>query len=629
MADMNCPGFRPGAALHVVAFVALAATLIQCLGTAAATEAPSDSPRPPAQTAAALRLPDGFTATVFAAEPDVVQPIGIALDDRGRAWVAESLSYPDWEPQGNDRIVIFEDVDGDGRHDRRTVFYDRLNYVTGLEVGFGGVWVVSAPHLLFIPDKDGDDRPDGEPEILLDGFGHQGVHNLVNGCTWGPDGWLYGGHGGSSSGHVGTPGAPDARRTFFDGGVWRYHPTRRVFESFMEGTTNPWGVDFDDYGQAFVSNSVTPHLYHVIQGSHVQRRRESPLSRHAYAVIDTIADHKHWTGREWNKSGGGTPEQVAVGGGHAHSGCMVYLGDAFPDAYRGLVFMNNIHGDRVNNDALTRNGSGYVARHGKDFLTCTDPWFQGLQLRYGPDGGVYLTDWYDTGECHTRTPQTGNGRVYKITYGSPPDPRVAAGPKGHIDLQTLPAPDLVGLQLHKNDWHVRHARRLLQERGADERTHRALRDILDNNPDVTRKLRALWALHVTGGLTDDLAAAQLDRPEEHLRAWAIQLLCEDRDPPAGALTRFESLAADDDSPLVCLYLACAAQRLSGEPRWGILHRLAVRDALANDPNVPLMVWYALEPLVKSDPQRALALAGKSKFPRLREFIARRLASSDR
>src|SRR3954471_18322958 len=333
-----------------------------------ASGAIAQEPRSPAETVKALRVPEGFHVTLFAGEPDLRQPIGFCFDDRGRLWVAENTSYPNWKAEGSDRIVIFEDVDGDGRFDKRTVFYDKLNYVTGLEVGFGGVWVVSDPSLMFIPDKDGDDRPDGPPEVLLNGFGHQGVHNLVNGCTWGPDGWLYGGHGGSSSGRIGRPGAPDGERTFFDGGVWRYHPTKRVFEVVMEGTTNPWGLDFDDYGQGFIPNSVTPHLYQVIPGSHVERRRESPNSRYAYGVIDTIADHKHWVGGKWEDSRGGKTEQVVLGGGHAHCGLMVYLGDNWPDRYRNTIFMNNIHGDRMNNDLPERKGSGYVARHGTDFL---------------------------------------------------------------------------------------------------------------------------------------------------------------------------------------------------------------------------------------------------------------------
>src|SRR5258705_12631653 len=159
-------------------------------------------PLTPQQSISAMHLPPGFSATVFAAEPDVVQPISYAIDDRCRLWVAEAYNYPKWQPEGHDRILIFEDTDNDGHFDKRTVFYDKLNYVTGIEVGFGGVFVLSPPHLLFIPDKNNDDKPDGEPEILLSGFGHQSPHNIVNGGIWGPDGWLYGGHGGTSDGTI-------------------------------------------------------------------------------------------------------------------------------------------------------------------------------------------------------------------------------------------------------------------------------------------------------------------------------------------------------------------------------------------------------------------------------------------
>jgi putative membrane-bound dehydrogenase-like protein len=578
------------------------------------------APRLPSETVKSLHLPPNFSATLFAGEPDLRQPIGFCFDDRGRLWVAENLSYPKWSDQpGNDRIVILEDTDGDGRFDKRTVFYDKLNYLTGLEVGFGGVFVVSAPNVLFIPDKDADDRPDAPPQTLLDGFGHQGVHNLVNGCTWGPDGWLYGGHGGSSSGLIGAPGAPDNQRVFFDGGVWRYHPQTRRFEPILEGTTNPWGIDFDDHGQAFIPNSVTPHLYHVIPGSHVERRRQSPNSRYAYAVIETIADHKHWAGGKWEDSRPGkTVDQTLLGGGHAHSGIMCYLGDNWPDRYRNTLFLNNIHGDRMNNDLPRRSGSGFVAAHGTDFLTCADPWYMALQIKYGPDGAVYLSDWYDTGECHTRNPHTANGRIYKITYGTPK-------PLAAFDLAKLDSAALVELQLHKNDWWVRRARRLLQERGPDENVHARLREILKGHADDTRRLRALWALHVTGGIAESQLRDLLSDPSEYLRAWSIQLLCENRSPSVQSLTRFEQRASSDPSALVRLYLASAATRLPLGNRWTLLSNLTAHPEDVSDQNLPLMYWYALEPLVPTDPRRALGLAMNSKIPKLREFVTRRMA----
>jgi hypothetical protein len=187
--------------------------------------------------------------------------------------------------------------------------------------------------------------------------------------------------------------------------------------------------------------------------------------------------------------------------------------------------MCNLHGNRVNHDVLERKASGYVAHHGKDFLFANDPWFRGIAIHLGPDGGVFLTDWTDTGECHNyEVVDVTNGRIYKIMYGKV-TPYTG-------DLAKLSDMELVKLQLHKNDWFVRHARRLLQERAAAGKvgaeTHKALRAILNDNADVARKLRALWALHVTGGLKERDLLALLDHPEEFIRAWSIQLQLEGR-----------------------------------------------------------------------------------------------------
>ena len=605
------------------AFLSATVILLGLLDAHAAAPVASGIPMlAPEEAARRMTVPLGFHVRLFAGEPDVTQPIGFCFDDRGRLWVVENHSYPNWNAEdGKDRVVIFEDANGDGHFDRRMVFATGLNYVTGIEVGFGGVWLVNSPHLLFIPDRDGDDRPDGPPQVLLEGFGREGIHNLVNGFTWGPDGWLYGGHGGSSYSKLGTPGTPEEQRVHVHGGVWRYHPTRHVVENFAEGTTNPWGVAFNEHGHIFISNCVLSHLYHMVQGGHYERRRPSPLSRHAYATLDTVADHRHWVGTDWAKSRGGA-EQLEVGGGHAHSGAMIYLGDSFPDSYRGVMFMVNIHGKRVNNDLLARRGSGYVGRHGKDFMLAADRRFLGVSLQYGPDGSVFLSDWSDPDECHTRKPDRASGRIFKISYG---DKKSAP-----VDLAKLSDAELVKLQTHKNDWFVTHSRRLLQERAAAGPLAPvigpALLELLEKEKDVTRQLRAFWALHAIGMVDEPLRLRLLNHPQEHLRAWAVQLELEDRQVSATMLAKLEAMASVEASPLVRLYLASASQRLPYEQRWTLLSRLAVRAEDAADQNLPLMVWYALEPLVVANPQRALALAAQSKFPRLREFVARRLAS---
>src|SRR5271165_2746295 len=374
---------------------------------------PASRPLPADKAARAMVLPDGFHATVFAGEPDVVQPISFCTDARGRLFVAEALNYGTWQATGKDRIVILEDKEGDGKSVTRKVFYEGFNYITGIEVGFGGVWVISPPKIYFVPYREGDDKPSGEPEVVFDGFGYkESRHNLANGFTWGPDGWLYAGHGRTSPSDVGRPGTPADQRIHCDGGVYRIHPTRRVFENFADGTTNPWGVDFDDAGQCFVSNCVNPHLFHMIQGGHYEPWRNRPSSMYAYERLPTCADHLHYAGGKHSGMRGETSETLAMGGGHAHCGTLVYLGDQFPASYRNTVFLCNIHGRRINNDILRRKGSGYTASHGKDFMLAGDPWFMGVTLRTGPDGSVFVSDWSDTGECHTYRPHVDSGRIY-------------------------------------------------------------------------------------------------------------------------------------------------------------------------------------------------------------------------
>lgn len=603
----------------------LLSTLL-CL-VAIATSANSQEatgPLTPEQAAKSMVVPEGFHVTAFAGEPDVKQPVGFCFDDRGRLWVAEAYNYPTFGPRPGDRIVILEDVDSDGKFDKRTVFYDQLNYVTGIEVGFGGAWVMSPPSFYFIPDRNGDDVPDSKPEVLLDGFGtHANSHNLANGFAWGPDGWLYGTHGRTNFSRIDKPGTPDADRKQFDGGVYRYHPVRHTWEPYADGTTNPWGIDWDDFGEGFVSNCVNPHLFHVIQGAHYEPWRNRESSRFAYERIATIADHLHYLGSPDFHEGIGSPEEDSLGGGHAHCGTMVYLGDNWPDKYRNTIFMNNIHGKRVNNDLLKRSGSGYTASHGPDIIRSKDPWHVGVTIQYGPDGGVFFSDWSDTGECHSvRNTQRETGRIFKVTYGNPKSVVV--------NVAKLSNDELVKLHLHHNDWHVRHARRVLQERAASGSDMTAVRNELvkmfEEHQEVPRKLRALWTLHAIGELEQNYLLNQLNHASEHIRGWAIRLLCENYQSGRIGLQTFATMASSDNSAYVRLQLASALQRLPQNDRWEIANALLKRQEDVADQNLPLMIWYGIEPLVENDFAKFVELAREAMIPLDRNHIARRVAS---
>lgn len=578
----------------------------------------------PEEAARAMTVPEGFSVKLFAGEPDVHQPIAMALDDRGRLWVAEAYGYPVRvkDDKAADRILIFEDRDGDGHFDSKKVFADKLNLISGMALGFGGVWLGSAPQLLFIPDADGDDVPDGPPQILLDGWGYQDTHETLNAFTWGPDGWLYGCHGVFTHSLVGKPGTPKGERTPLNAGIWRYHPTRHEFEVFAHGTSNPWGVDFDDHGQAVCTACVIPHLFHIIQGARYHRQAGQHFERHTYDDIKTVADHVHWLGE---RPHAGNNRSDAAGGGHAHAGAMIYLGGAWPDEYRGRIFMNNIHGARINTDILEPRGSGLVGHHGPDFCLANDSWSQVLNLYYGPDGQAYMLDWYDNNQCHRLeidAHDRSNGRIFKIVYGEPK--------KVDVDLKKLDDAALVELLTNKNDWYVRHARRLLQERAqagkVDAAVPTKLMEMALANPDETRRLRALWALHAVGGLTPQRVSQLLDNDSPYIRAWTIQLELEQAPPDDAMLARLVKMAHADDSPVVRLYLASAAQKVDIAKRTELVQALVAHGEDAGDHNLPLMYWYAAEPLAAPDMSEALALASDGKIPLVLEFMVRRVGA---
>ena len=605
----------------------------------------------------AATLPPGFKLHVFAAEPDVKQPIAFCIDDRGRLWVIENYTYPQRQPegQGTDRILVFEDTDGDHKFDKRTVFYEGLNLASGIEYGFGGVFVGAAPWLLHIPVKETDKgpQPAGEPVKLLEGFAWQDTHEMLNTFRWGPDGWLYGCHGVFTHSHVKVVGAPDTERQFINAGVWRYQPVKKRFEVFAEGTSNPWGLDFNEHGQLFIEACVIPHLFHMIQGGRYQRqggqhyapsleeaRRiapdyftqdfakpgKQPINPFIYDDIKTIADHRHYLGATPH---GGNARSDTAGGGHAHAGLMCYLGGSWPKEYHGQLFMGNIHGQRLNVDVPERKGSGYVGKHAPDFLNFNDKWSQTLDQRYDPDGNVFIIDWYDKQQCHTGNAAAhdrSNGRIYKIVYGDKKATRV--------DLAKMTSLQLVELQLHPNEWQARHARRILQERGASVEVYQAALMQMDKlKPNEEAKmLRLLWTTHVTRPMPvqSSVATTLLRFRQEHVISWCIQLLCEDpatlREDP-DLIRVFTGMATFYGvAPQIRLYLASACQRMTVEQRYPIVEALLAHEVDKDDHNLPLMYWYATEPIVAADPAKGALLLTKAKIPLLREYITRRLTT---
>ena len=369
-----------------------------------------------------------------------------------------------------------------------------------------------------------------------------------------------------------------------------------------------------------ITACVIPHLYHIAQGGRYERQAGQHFNPYTYDDIKTIADHRHYLG--FNPHGG-NGRSDAAGGGHAHAGAMIYLGTSWPAEYRCSLFMNNIHGARFNRDLLKPNGSGFVGSHAPDFLLANDSWSQIVHLEYGPDGSVYMIDWYDKNQCHhneVNVHDRTNGRVFKISYGDARHPS--------RDLAKLPERDLVRMQAEPDEWHARHARRILQERGPSKKAVEMLRTLARASAgQSTVQLRILWTLHAVGALEDAATVAEgLSRQEAIVRAWTVQLATEKEVPPATILERFADLARSDPSPVVRLYLASAAQRMPADRRWGIVAGLIGHAEDVGDPNLPLMDWYAAEPLATVDARRAARMASSSPIPLIREFMARRIGA---
>ncbi len=307
------------------------------------------APLSPAEAIKKMTVPEGFLVELVASEPDIVNPVAMTFDERGRIWITESLEYPRMSAgPGRDRIKVLESTKGDGRFDKITIFAEGLNIPSGIAVGHGGVWVANSPDILFF--KEGPDgKATGNPEVIVTGFGREDVHELPNSLTWGPDGWLYGLNGVFNPSHIKHQG----KEFKFTCALFRIHPKTREFQIFAEGTSNPWGLAFDPEGSAFISACVLDHLWHIVETGYYFRQG-GPYPPHTWP-IGSIVKHKH---------------QKA-----AYAGLCYFDSDAYPPEYRDRLYMGNIHGGCINVDVLERAGSTYVAKPAPDFLTANDPWF--------------------------------------------------------------------------------------------------------------------------------------------------------------------------------------------------------------------------------------------------------------
>ena len=425
----------------------------QLSGVYKATETPALAPL---ESQKKINVPPGFEVRLFASEPEVVNPVAMTWDERGRLWVLELYEYPKGAAKGTrgrDRIKILEDTDADGRADKVTVFADGFSLATGLALGNGGVYLGVAPDLLFLQDTNGDDKVD-VTTVLKTGFGLEDRHELLNGFAWGPDGWLYMTHGVFTHSKVRDPKPGEAARGLqaastpagegtvkrpegpapdgfdpdgfgvqMDAALARFHPRTKKFEVFADGTSNPWGVDWNERGDAFVSACVGMHLFHMAPGGLYNRQGGTWPNPYGYVGdlpskgLPAIVDWRHFRA--------------------AHAGICIYQGDKWPAEWRGLVFLGNIHENALNCDRLTPVGSTYKAERetkllgprkgdyqvgGGTFLASDDRWFRPVAMHTGPDGALWVMDWCDKYPCYQNAQADPEGvdremgRIWRVVW---------------------------------------------------------------------------------------------------------------------------------------------------------------------------------------------------------------------
>jgi putative membrane-bound dehydrogenase-like protein len=569
-------------ALAIAALVALFATPV--FSAEVIPHAQDKPPGPalsPREAMEKMKLPQGFAPELVASEPDIVNPVAMTFDERGRIWITESLEYPRREPgPGRDRIKILEDTDGDGRADKFTIFAEGLNIPSGIAVGHGGVWVANSPDILFLQDTDGDGRADKQ-EVVITGFGRDDTHELPNSLTWGPDGWLYGLNGVFNPAHVEYRG----KKYDFTCALFRIHPKTRDFELFAEGTSNPWGVAWDTEGSAFLSACVIDHLWHLTEtGYYVRQGGPYPPFT---SVIGSIVKHKH---------------QKA-----AYCGIHYYDSDAYPEQFRGKLYMGNIHGNCINCDVLERDGATYFAKPDPDFLTANDAWFMPVSQKTGPDGSLYILDWYDRYHCYqdaNRDPMGIDrlkGRLYRIRYKD--TPRAAS-----FDLAKESDDQLIDRLKGANGYFRDIAQRLLAERANAENRKKLEHIVVDDSVSRKARMHALWALIGGGPLDVELHQKLLAHDDPGFRAWGVRAAGNQHKVDPAIREKVLALAVDT-SPDVRVQVAIAARKLEDVPTVAVL--LDILSASADDKLIPHIVWQNLSPLMDDHGDEVLEAISKA------------------
>ncbi len=587
----------------------------------------NSEPTPPEDALKEFRYPTDLVLNLVLAEPKVRQPVELNFDHRGRLWVVQYSQYPypkglkimgmdnhlrikydkipDPPPNGisgADKITFFEDTNGDGIFDKATDAITGLNIATSVTFGRGKIWVLNPPYLLAYPDKKGDGIPDGSPKVHLDGFGMEDTHAVANSLRWGPDGWLYGATGSTVTANISSEVSKNIR--FKGQSIWRYHPERKIFEIFAEGGGNTFHVEIDKKGRIYSGDNGSSRGPYYKQGAYYGKNwgKHGPLTNpYAFgnlANMELEGDDTRFT-HAWIKYEGGT----------------------LPTQYQGRMFAINPLQNFIQLSEFENNGSTFKVTDQSRILETDDQWFRPVDIKAGPDGAIYMADWFDSRLSHVDPNDTwhkNSGRVYRLR-----GQKHTNAPK--FDISTYSNEQLIELLSHPNKWYRQQALRQFGDR-KDKAVLHPLKDILIEQ-EGQLALEALWAIHISGFLDDEITQIGLAHVDPFVRMWSVRLSCDLRDVSTKVANKITELARTELNLEVRSQIACSAKRISGVAAFPIIKGLMVSENDASDPDIPLLIWWALESKVADHSDLILELFENLSLwekPMVKENILERL-----
>jgi putative heme-binding domain-containing protein len=459
----------------------------------------------------------GFEVNLFAADPLLAKPIQMNFDPQGRLWVASSEIYPQIKPgeKANDKIIVLEDKDGDGMAETTTVFADGLLIPTGVEPGDGGAYVANSTELVHLSASEPGKKAD-RTKVLLSGFGTEDTHHIIHTFRWGPDCRLYFTQSIYIHSHIETP---TGVKRLNAGGIWRFDPDRTDLDVFARGWVNSWGHAFDKFGQSFVTDGAGGEgINHAVPGAYYM----TSVGPHAQRILHGLNP--------------GSPK---------HCGLEVVSGRHFPDDWQGDLITNDFRGHRVCRFKLQDDGSTYASREMTEVIKSNHPAFRPIDVKMGPDGALYIADWYNPiiqhGEVDFRDPRRdkAHGRIWRVTAkGRPLVPR----PK----LVDATIPELLEMLKAPEDWTRQQAKRVLKERGKDAVLPHLVKwaDALDPKDANTERLllEAAWVDQGFRTITDDWLKKLRTAKSPEVRAAAVRILAEM--PVHATRDEWQALATD-------------------------------------------------------------------------------------